>query len=227
MTSAIIVAAGRGSRLGADMPKQFLELAGQPVVVRTLRRVATCPQIDEIIVVLPSDEITRFAPQLRQIVPSVRIVPGGRERQDSVFNALGAVDRKRAEIILVHDGVRPLVTVAEISRVIARAREDGAAILATSIPDTIKEVEGERVVRTLDRQRLYLAQTPQAFRAEILIEAHERAEREGIRATDDAALVEYYGHPVMVVEGSPYNIKITWPEDLALAEALLRLQGEL
>lgn len=227
MTTAIIVAAGRGSRMGTKTPKQFLELAGEPVLVHTLRRVAACPDIDRILVALPPEEMGFFSSLLERAVPSVGIVAGGGHRQESVFNALQAIDRLRTDIVVVHDGVRPLVTDGDFSRVIARAREAGAAILATPVRDTIKEVEGDRIVRTLDRRRLYLAQTPQAFRAEILIEAHERARREGIMATDDAALVERCGHPVVVVEGSPDNIKITWPEDLLLAEALLRLRGGL
>lgn len=227
MTMVIIVAAGRGSRMGRKTPKQFLELAGEPVLVHTLRGVAACPDIDGILIALPPEEMSSFSSLFERAVPSVRIVAGGGERQESVFNALQAIDRLHTDIIVVHDGVRPLVTGADFSRVIARARETGAAILACPVRDTVKEVEGDRIVRTLDRQRLYLAQTPQAFRADILIEAHERARREGIMATDDAALVERCGHPVVVVEGSPYNIKITWPEDLLLAEALLRLRGGL
>ncbi len=226
MIIAIIAAAGRGTRLGAGRAKQFLELAGQPVLVHTLRRVASCSDIGEIIVVLPADEMSSYASLLPSVRPSVRVVRGGQERQESVFHALQVINPHTVEIVLVHDAVRPFVTVREMVRVIAAARESGAALVVTPVRDTIKEVEGDRVVRTLDRRRLYLAQTPQAFRTDILIEAHQRARREGIVATDDAALVERCGYPVVIVEGSPYNIKITWPEDLLLADAIFHVQGE-
>jgi len=221
---AIVAAAGYGQRLGAKRAKQFLDLAGEPVLIRTLRHFEECPHVDQIIVALPEEEkdpFTQLASAFR-LKKIAHLIAGGEERQESVYNALQVVPREHTEIIVVHDGVRPFVTSEEIARVIEAARAVGAAILAVPASDTVKEVEGNRVIRTLNRSRLYLVQTPQAFRSEVLFEAYERAMREGFIATDDAALVEHYGWPVCVVEGSARNIKITWPEDLILGEALLR-----
>lgn len=224
MNIAIIVAAGTGQRLRARRAKQFLDLCGEPVVVHALRPFEQCAEVDQVILVLPEPEREAFAARLPTfgLKKVTHIVVGGRERQDSVWQGLQLVDPALTEIVIIHDGVRPLITAEQISRVIQQARRSGAAILATRVTDTIKEVEGDRVIKTLDRRRLYLVQTPQAFGAEILVSAYQRARAEGLRATDDAALVEQFGVSVSVVEGSGDNLKITWPEDLALAEFLLK-----
>lgn len=224
VNTAIIVAAGEGQRLGTPRPKQFLELCGEPVLVHTLRAFDCCADVDEVILVLAAEERETFAGCLSafNLNKVSQVVEGGAERQDSVWQGLQRVDRARTEIVAVHDGVRPLVTPGHISRVVAQARRSGAATLAVPVTDTIKEVEGAQVLKTLDRRRLYLVQTPQAFRTEILVSAYTRARAEGRRATDDAALVEQCGLAVAVVEGSRDNVKITWPEDLALAEFLLK-----
>jgi 2-C-methyl-D-erythritol 4-phosphate cytidylyltransferase len=224
VNTAIIVAAGEGQRLGTLRPKQFLDLCGEPMLVHTLRAFDHCADVDEVILVLAAEERDAFAGGLSafNLKKVSRVVAGGSERQDSVWQGLHWVDSARTEIVAVHDGVRPLVTPEQISRVLAQARRSGAATLAIPVTDTIKEVEGAQVMKTLDRRRLYLVQTPQAFRTEILVTAYQRARAEGRRATDDAALVEQCGLAVAVVEGSRENMKITWPEDLALAEFLLK-----
>ncbi|GBC82366.1 2-C-methyl-D-erythritol 4-phosphate cytidylyltransferase [bacterium HR10] len=210
--------------MGAEVPKAFLPLLGEPILLRALRPFEACADVHRVLVVVP-EELRSRAEAMLGSAPLTKleaVIAGGPERAHSVFRALRAIPHDVADILLVHDGVRPFVTPEEIARVIARARTSGAAILAVPIAETVKEVEDERIVATLDRRRLYLAQTPQAFRATILREAYERAMREGIVATDDAALVERCGWPVVIVEGSVRNLKITWPEDLFIAEALLR-----
>lgn len=223
---AIIVAAGRGKRIGADVPKAFLSLAGEPIILRTLRPFEACSEVHRLVVVVPEDLRAR-AEAMFAAVPVTKlaaVIAGGPERLHSVARALQTISPEAADILLVHDGVRPFVTPEQIACVIERARAVGAALLALPIAETVKEVEDERVIGTLERRRLYLAQTPQAFRAAILFEAYERALREGVTATDDAALVERCGWPVVIVQGSVRNVKITWPEDLLLAEALVRVE---
>jgi 2-C-methyl-D-erythritol 4-phosphate cytidylyltransferase len=149
------------------------------------------------------------------------VVPGGKERQDSVRHALEQV-HEDIEIVLVHDAVRPFLTDRMVEEVVTVARTKGAAIVALPMKDTVKQVGADRVIeRTVDRQTLWLAQTPQAFRRDWLLEAHRKAHAEGVRATDDAYLVEWFGHPVSVVEGSGDNIKITRPEDMMIGDAIL------
>ena len=225
MNVAIIPAAGSGSRFGSPVAKQFLEIAGAPLVVHTLRRFDACDAVGAIALALPPAEVAGFAARLPDfgLRTQVRLVAGGAERSDSIRRALDAVADLRPEIVAVHDAVRPFVTPEQIARVIARAREVGAAILALPATDTIKEVEGGLILRTHDRRRIYRAQTPQAFRYELLRRAHDEAHAAGIPAaelTDDALLAERLGLPVAVVEGSAANIKITTPEDLALAAEL-------
>jgi 2-C-methyl-D-erythritol 4-phosphate cytidylyltransferase len=227
MNLAIIPAAGSGSRFGGEIPKQFLTIAGAPILVHTLRRFDECPEIGVMIVALPASEIDTF----REILAGaglrkpVRLVAGGSERSDSIRNALEAARDWEPEIVAVHDAVRPFVTPAQISAVIARARETGAAILALAATDTIKEVEEGMIRRTLDRRRIYRAQTPQAFRYDLLWRANEAARKDGLPpalTTDDSLLVERLGVAVAIVEGSPHNLKITTPEDLLLAESLFQ-----
>jgi len=222
MNIAIIPAAGSGARFGGQIPKQFVEIVGAPVIVHTLRRFDECEEVGAIIVALRQEEIERFGQSLsiHNIRKPVRLVGGGAERSDSILNALEAAKEFQPEIVAVHDAVRPFVTPEQISSVVARAREIGAAILALPATDTIKEVENGLIQRTIDRRRIWRAQTPQAFRFDLLLRANEEARAANLpsaMATDDAFLVERLGLPVAVVEGSPNNIKITTPEDLALA----------
>lgn len=222
-TLAIIVAAGAGRRFQAPVPKQFLELGGEPLLLRTLRNFEHCPGVDQILLVLPADEIGPFRERLQSVrLPKLRdLIPGGAERQDSVEAGLNWARNHPPEMLLVHDGVRPFADAGLITRVLQAAREHGAAIPALRPSDTVKRGRKGLVLETLDREELYLVQTPQAFRAPLLWAAFERASKTGARGTDEAALVEAYGHSVALVEGSPINMKITRREDLLIAETLL------
>jgi 2-C-methyl-D-erythritol 4-phosphate cytidylyltransferase len=226
MNVAIVVAAGKGTRLGGNRPKQFLELDGVPVIVHTLRQFERCKEIDEVIVVLPADDVAGFQSLAREfkLQKLSRVIAGGATRAQSVQRGLAVIDE--AELVAVHDGVRPFVTPAEIDQVMASARATGAAILVAPVADTIKEIKDDRVVRTLQRTQLRRALTPQCFRFDLLKQAYERlieVEAEGIEVTDDCLLVERLGVEIAAVEGSSRNIKITRAEDLVLGEALLRL----
>jgi 2-C-methyl-D-erythritol 4-phosphate cytidylyltransferase len=223
MNIAIIAAAGAGTRMASDRPKQFLLLAGMPVIFHTLRPFEQCDSIHEVIVVLPAEESAGFLSLagkygLRKLA---RVVPGGATRADSVKRGLMSIRSATAEIVAVHDGVRPFVTVEEINATIAAARADGAAILAAPVTDTIKQVDGQRIVKTLDRGELRRALTPQCFRYDLLRQAYQAADVTDPSVTDESVLMEKLGIPVSIVEGSPRNIKITTVEDLATAEALL------
>jgi 2-C-methyl-D-erythritol 4-phosphate cytidylyltransferase len=223
MNTAIIPAAGQGRRMGGPRAKQFLELGREPVILHTLRRFEACAAVDAVIAVVPAENTAEFLDLVgRSGIRKVqRVVAGGSERRDSVFKGLAAIRPDPDAIVVVHDGVRPFVTPLQIETVIARARASGAAMLGLRATDTVKEVEGDLVVRTVDRSRIVLAQTPQAFRYPLLKEAFDRARREAWEVTDDASLVERLGHVVEVVDGSPFNIKITRPEDLPLARFIL------
>jgi len=226
MNIAIIPAAGSGSRFGGETPKQFIEIAGAPIIVHTLRRFDECEEIGTIVVALRREQVERFEQALcaHKIRKPVRLAAGGAERSDSILNALEEASEFRPEIAVVHDAVRPFVTPERISAVIARASEIGAAILALPATDTIKEVEGGLIRRTLDRRRIWRAQTPQAFRYDLLMRANEEARAADLppsMVTDDSFLVERLGAPVAIVEGMANNIKITTQEDLVLAEKLL------
>ena len=226
MNVAIVVAAGKGTRLGGDRPKQFLELGGVPIIIHTLRQFERSKQIDEVIAVLPADETAGFESLARKFeLTKLRgAIAGGASRAQSVRNGLNAI--ADAEIVAVHDGVRPFVTPAEIDSVVAAARENGAAILTAAVADTIKRLEGERIAETVPRASLRRALTPQAFRFEILKQAYEQLdelESAGIDVTDESLLVERLGIEILSVQGSPRNIKITNEADLALANSLLLL----
>jgi 2-C-methyl-D-erythritol 4-phosphate cytidylyltransferase/2-C-methyl-D-erythritol 2,4-cyclodiphosphate synthase len=230
MNIAIIPAAGSGKRFGGQIAKQFLEFAGAPILIHTLRRFDECPDIGGLIVALQESEIPAFAERLPgyQLAKPVRLVPGGAERSDSILNALEAARDWQPELVAVHDAVRPFVTPAQISAVLHKARDVGAAILALPSVDTIKEVADGLIQRTHDRRRIYRAQTPQAFRYELLMQANAQARADKLPAaltTDDALLIERLGHPVAIVEGSPDNFKITTPEDLTAATRLLQPQN--
>lgn len=221
---AIIPAAGVGARMQSDRAKQMLELGGAPLLIHTLRRFECCDAVDQIILVLQPDLtgevlalISRFG--LKKIL---RVVAGGAERQDSVYRGLQVLDDSGTGVVAIHDAVRPFVRPQEIKLVIERAAAVGGAIMALPATDTIKQVKSGRIQRTLDRRRICHAQTPQAFRFQIIKAAYDKAYQEGFIGTDDSQLVERMGRPVSVVEGSPINIKITRPLDLLLAEAILR-----
>lgn len=227
MNVAIIPAAGSGIRFGSQVAKQFVEIEGAPLIVHTLKRFVECPAIDAIAVALAPDRIESFRSQLEAhgIDKPLTLVAGGQERSDSIRNALAAIDGLNPEIVAVHDAVRPFITAGQISAVVERARETGAAILALPVSDTVKEVRDGFIQRTLDRTIIYRAQTPQAFRYEILRRANDAIIADGpgsASATDDAVLVERLGIKVAIVEGSLRNLKITTPEDMILAEHLFQ-----
>ena len=222
MNSAIIVAGGRGSRFSSDIPKQFVEILGRPLIVHTLERFERCEDVDEIILVLPQEYINelRESSLFSSITKLKVFVPGGATRSESVSNGLAAVD-PLAEVVAIHDGARPLVSVDEISRTIDAARASGAACLVSSVTDTIKEICDGVIVGTLDRVHLRRALTPQAFRVQLIRGALE-ASRLDESTTDDSMAVERLGHKVVAVEGSHRNIKVTHKEDLAIAEMYLK-----
>jgi 2-C-methyl-D-erythritol 4-phosphate cytidylyltransferase len=217
--TAILPAAGLGTRMGADTPKQFLSLDGVPVLLFTLRRLAACPAITDFVIATRGEE---------NLGRPVHVVRGGDSRQDSVANALAEVPSE-ADLILVHDAVRPLVTLSQIERVIAEADACDAAILGIPAMDTVKEVKRASlpndvalITATIPRERVVLAQTPQVFRSSLLLEAFARARQDGVTASDEAGLVERMGRDVHVVVGSERNLKITRPGDMELAEFYLR-----
>ncbi|MDI3328259.1 MAG: 2-C-methyl-D-erythritol 4-phosphate cytidylyltransferase [Alicyclobacillaceae bacterium] len=221
--TAVIVAAGRGTRMGTAVKKQFLALGDKPVLIHAAQRLAAAPEVDRLVVVAaPEDvDLTRRLLEEHSITKVHRVTTGGPDRQDSVYRGLMAACDSRW--ILVHDGARPLVRPSDISRLVPAAEKSGAALLAVPVRETVKRVIDGRVEETVPREDLWLAQTPQLFRTDLLLLAHDRARAEGWYGTDDASLLERIGITVSVVPGSPSNLKITTPEDLALAEALLRL----
>lgn len=208
--------------------KQYLPLGGKPILVHTLLAFEGCPSIKEIVLAVREEEIDycQLAIVKRFGLRKVKgIVAGGERRQDSIYNALKKV-RKDCHIILVHDSVRPFITREIIQRTIEETRVHKAVATAIPVTDTIKEGNGRGFVeKTLNRDRLWSIQTPQGFEANLIKEAYSRAYEENFYGTDDASLVERMGHPVKVIEGSHENIKITTPEDLIIAEAILRERG--
>ncbi|MDH3492749.1 MAG: 2-C-methyl-D-erythritol 4-phosphate cytidylyltransferase [Acidobacteriota bacterium] len=218
MNAAIIVAAGDGKRFGGTTPKQFLTLRGKTLLEIAVSRFEECADILEVVVVVPADFVDRSMEIIRKFPKTAAVVAGGTTRSGSVLNGLNAA--AGAGIIAVHDGARPLVTVEEISRTVRAADEFGAACLAVPVTDTIKKTDGQEIITTVDRSTLRRAVTPQCFRREILERAFAEAESME-SATDECTLVERLGIPVRLVEGSARNIKITMPDDLVLAEALL------
>lgn len=223
MNVAIVVAAGRGSRMGGGQAKQFREISGIPIIIHTLNCFERCSTIEETVIVLPEEVRDEFASLaethgLRKVTSAVA---GGETRAESVWRGLQTFREKTVNVVAVHDGVRPFVTPDEIDRVVREAETSGAAILAAAAVETIKEAEDGRVLRTLERKTLWQAQTPQCFRYELLRRAYEQALADGLDATDDSALVERLGTPVRIIVGGVHNIKITTPQDFALAEILL------
>ncbi|MEJ7709092.1 MAG: 2-C-methyl-D-erythritol 4-phosphate cytidylyltransferase [Pyrinomonadaceae bacterium] len=225
MNVAIIAAGGRGERLGGERPKQFLSLGGKPIIIHTLHRFERAAMIGEVVVVLPPTDVAGFITlttkyNLRKLV---RVVPGGQTRSESVYKGLQTLRSATTGIVAVHDGVRPFVTPEEIDRTVGAAAEFGAAILMAPPIDTIKEVAKGHVVRTLPRASLRHALTPQCFRYDIIRRAYEDAIHAGSAGTtDDSALVERMGIAIAVIDGDPRNIKITRPQDLMLAELLIK-----
>jgi 2-C-methyl-D-erythritol 4-phosphate cytidylyltransferase len=227
--AAIVPAAGLGTRMGTDQPKQFLELDGVPLILFTLRRLAACAAITEFVIASRTEDVASLQVRVAQagLGRPAQVIHGGDSRQQSVANALAHVD-PATEIVLVHDAVRPFVTPKQVARVIAEARARGAAILGIPAIDTVKEVKRAclpedvaLISATIPRERIVLAQTPQAFSSALLREAFHKAEQDGVTASDEAALVERLGRDVYVVLGSERNLKITRPSDMELARFYL------
>jgi 2-C-methyl-D-erythritol 4-phosphate cytidylyltransferase len=225
MIPAIIVAAGKGVRMNDKLRKQYLLLAGRPILAYSLLAFDACDLIDRIILVVPPKDIDYCRKNIvapLKLCKKIDLVPGGEKRQDSVYNGLMAVDKDAAEIVVIHDGVRPFVSQEQAAACIAGAKEYGACILGIPADDTLKQVNTSGFIcNTLKRDDILLAQTPQAFKYDLIIKAHENARREGFACTDDASLVERLGENVKIIYGSRRNIKITNREDLIFATALL------
>ena len=217
----IVVAAGRGKRVGANINKAFLQIAGLPLLVHTLKALDRCPACGKVAVVVAPDELSYTQELLAKYKEhfstlACELVAGGKERQDSVYNALKTVP-ERYKLVAVHDGARPFVSPEVFDRVFSMAKETGAAIAVIPVSDTVKLVRNNLVQTTADRSKVALVQTPQIFSRRILNAAYENAYKEGFSGTDDASVVENFGCRVSVVEGEKGNIKITTPEDVIWA----------
>jgi len=224
---AIIPAAGAGVRMGGGTPKQFLSLEGVPICVHTLRKFAASEVIDEIYLAVRPEDMERAQKEIQheQYTKPLRLVAGGATRQETVAWAL-AETPPTTELVVVHDAVRPFIELRLIQLVVEAARRDGAAILGIPSVDTVKQVERQMILGTIPRERIVLAQTPQAFRYNIIREAFERAAADGFNGTDESSLVEHLGYTVTVLMGSDRNIKITKPSDLPLARLYIAQERE-
>lgn len=210
--------------MGNIKPKAFLSLGGIPLLIRTLQKFEACRQVNEVSVIVPPEEAAWADKVVGQhgLKKVSRIIPGGSERQDSVYIGLEAIEGN-ADWVVIHDGVRPFVPVDLIDRLLEETRQWKAVVAGIPPGETLKEISSAgEVVRTLDRDHFWIIQTPQCFESHLILQAHRKAREEGFYGTDDAALVERLGVPVKVVVGSRFNIKMTTPEDLVLGEALLQ-----
>jgi 2-C-methyl-D-erythritol 4-phosphate cytidylyltransferase len=225
-TTAIVLAAGAGRRIGESTSKVFLPLAGRPLLLRTLDRVFSAFSIEQVVLVVAASEVARCETLLRADA-GLRGRPfllqiGGATRQQSAKRGLEKIGSD-TDIVMIHDGARPLVSSSLIDRCVEAAADKGAVAVGLPVRDTIKVVsEDRRIQSTPERSSLWEIQTPQVFKRDLIVEAHERAERDGIEVTDDAMLVERLGKPVFIVDGERTNLKVTVPEDVWLAEALIR-----
>ncbi|WP_070121449.1 2-C-methyl-D-erythritol 4-phosphate cytidylyltransferase [Bacillus marinisedimentorum] len=218
--SVVIPAAGRGKRMNAGKNKLFIDMNGEPVIAYTMKVFDREPDCTEIILAVHKEEMGEFKKMISRIgfETEIKLAEGGKERQDSVYNGL---KKTTGDIILVHDGARPFITGNMVGRLAEAAAEHGAAIAAVPVKDTIKKAEAGFVTETVDRSTLMTVQTPQAFRRDLILKAHEHARQTSFVGTDDSSLAELLGFPVKIIEGSYRNIKLTTPEDLIFAEAIL------
>jgi 2-C-methyl-D-erythritol 4-phosphate cytidylyltransferase len=223
--AAIIAAAGIGRRMGGDRPKQYLELCGRPIICHTLDRFLDYGTLDFVVVVVEPGREDYFRQHILNAFGypgEWQVTGGGQLRQQSVANGLRLVP-KDCDVVVVHDGVRPFITAKDIERTADLAAREGAAVLAAKVRETVKRVgENGQVMETVDRERLWSVQTPQAFKRDLLAQAMESAISDGFVGTDEASIVERIGGKVWVIEGDARNIKITTPEELAIAEAILK-----
>jgi len=223
LVTAVVPAAGQGTRLGSNTPKQFLTLGDRPLLAHSLQILASIETIQEIIIAIPDTDQEYCRKEVLQYLSTpkvIRLVPGGARRQDSVRHALDALTNQ-PDFVLIHDAARPFLTTDMLDRAIQVAIQIGASVVALPMPDTVKYVNGSGMIEhTVNREHLWLAQTPQVFRFDWLLKAHQWAHDQNLDVTDDAALVEQFGFPVSVVPGSSMNLKITRPEDLTLGEII-------
>jgi len=218
---AIIPAAGRGKRIGASIPKQFLEIQGRPLLHHTLTVFASCKLIDYVVLVMPRADVNEVGKDWMNKYKIVQeVVVGGEQRQDSVYNGFNSLE-KGTDIVVVHDGVRPFTTPQMITATVEAAQQHGAAITAIPVSDTVKQAADGFVKQTVSRDGLWRVQTPQAFQYGLLQQAFKKAQKDSYYGTDEGSLVEYLGERVKIVPGSELNIKITRKEDLVLGESLL------
>ena len=218
---AIIPAAGRGKRIGASVPKQFLEIQGRPLLHHTLMVFASCKLIDYVVLVMPRADVDEMGEDWLNKYEIVRkVVVGGEQRQDSVYNGFNSLE-EGTDIVVVHDGVRPFTTPQMITATVEAAQQHGAAITAIPVSDTVKQAADGFVKQTVSRDGLWRVQTPQAFQCGLLQQAFKKAKKDSYYGTDEGSLVEYLGERVKIVPGSELNIKITRKEDLVLGESLL------
>ena len=219
----IIVAGGYGKRMRTEIPKQLLNLNGVKIIERSLRPFILCPDIEAIVIVTAENIIKNINKTIRNISKRgklLKVVAGGSERQDSVWKGLEAVPED-IDVVVIHDAVRPFITSNLITECAHSALKNGAVTVMRLIKETVKVVEDNVILQTLDRSKLWITQTPQAFRTKLIIDAHRSAHRENYIGTDDCMLVEHLGHPVHIIEGSDMNIKITTPADLKIAGVIL------
>jgi 2-C-methyl-D-erythritol 4-phosphate cytidylyltransferase len=230
MIHAVIPAAGQGKRLGGTIKKQFMTLCDLPIAIHTLTAFQNSPLIDEIVCISSKEDLPLFERLIsdHSLTKVTKILPGGERRQDSVWAGVSHLGERSDlnDLVVVHDGVRPLITPRLIEKVIDVAKREGCGVMAIPVTDSLKQVSSDKMIlKSLPRKNVWAMQTPQVFRLGILLEAYRRAEREGLEATDEATLVEKLGLSIRCVEGSIENLKITLPADLEIAEILLRARG--
>jgi len=223
MVSAIIVAAGKGIRMEGTMRKQYLDLSGRPVLAHSIMTFDSCSLVDEIFLVIPREDVEYCQKKIISLLDlknHINLVHGGDKRQDSVYNGLKAIT-KNTETVVIHDGVRPFIQPEDLKECILVSKKYGACILGTPASDTLKRVNKSDIIETtLSRENIWLAETPQAFKYDLILKAHETARRDGYVGTDDASLVERMGKDVKIINGGRFNIKITKKEDLVIAKAM-------
>ncbi|KAM1332217.1 hypothetical protein ACFX13_045393 [Malus domestica] len=223
--SVILLAGGQGKRMGANMPKQYLPLLGQPIALYSFYTFSQMIEVKEIIVVCDPSYKDVFEDAKPKIQKELKFTLPGKERQDSVYSGLQAIDLT-SELVCIHDSARPLVSSGDVEKVLKDGCLNGAAVLGVPVKTTIKEANSESyVVKTLDRRTLWEMQTPQVIKTQLLKEGFELVNREGLEVTDDVSIVEHLQHPVYITEGSYTNIKVTTPDDLLLAERMLSMSS--
>ncbi|WP_058486316.1 2-C-methyl-D-erythritol 4-phosphate cytidylyltransferase [Defluviitalea phaphyphila] len=223
--TVIIPAAGQGKRMGKGVNKQYLKINNKPIIVHTIEKFINSGLINDIIVVISKEEIEYFKKEIIQkynLSKNLNIVEGGKERQESVYNGLKNISSK-TDIVLIHDGARPFVSIEEIKKSIEGAKQYGSCVIAVKVKDTIKVSDEDGYIKnTPNRENLWSVQTPQAFKKHIIIKAYNKAEQDNFLGTDDAMLVERIGQKVKIIEGKYDNIKITTPHDLYIGEIIIK-----